>query len=325
MLKTFRHTGLEKIARHHKTENEIYLDHIGGSFYFTGLDEPQKVKSFEDADIVWAEEASELTFEDFQELDMILRGGERRKQIIMSFNPISHNLWQKKEFFSDGFHQLGVPSTIDYGGNKCTRLITTIEHNPKINDPDYVNRLNALTGRARDVFLYSKWGVREGLVYDWMTTDSIPTDCVAKFYSLDFGYTNPMALVEITYDGVDYYVRELIYKTHMTTADLIERMKSLNIGDRPIYCDSAEPDRIEELYRAGFNAYKAEKNVRDGVDFLISQSIKVDKNAFNIIDEMSSYLWDEKKDIPEKGCDHALDAVRYAIYSDSRKVVVDVW
>ena len=39
-----------------------------------GLDDPEKIKSIAGIDWIWIEEATELTYEDFGQLDLRLRG-----------------------------------------------------------------------------------------------------------------------------------------------------------------------------------------------------------------------------------------------------------
>ena len=72
----------------------------GSEILFCGLDDVEKLKSIYDLTSIWIEEASELTLEDFQQLDIRLRGETKHyKQIILTFNPISATHWLKKRFF----------------------------------------------------------------------------------------------------------------------------------------------------------------------------------------------------------------------------------
>jgi phage terminase large subunit len=53
-----------------------------------GMDDEEKIKSLADYDWFWVEEANELTYDDFVQLDLRLRGGRNHK-IICTFNPVS--------------------------------------------------------------------------------------------------------------------------------------------------------------------------------------------------------------------------------------------
>lgn len=74
----------------------------GNEVIFEGLDDVEKLKSvtFESGELtdVWVEEASEIQEADFNQLDVRLRGKGKKKQIVISFNPIDINHWLKKRF-----------------------------------------------------------------------------------------------------------------------------------------------------------------------------------------------------------------------------------
>jgi len=111
----------------------------------------------------------------------------------------------------------------------------------------------------------------------------------------------------------------------MTNSDLISKIKSLNIArTNYIYCDSSESNRITEIKRAGFNANPGDKNVKDGIDFIKTCKIFSNGRNKNINNEMLSYCYKKDKDgnifdEPLKCNDHAMDAIRYAIYTHSKK------
>ena len=141
------------------------------------------------------------------------------------------------------------------------------------------------------------------------------------FYGLDFGYNNPTALIEIRMkDGV-LYERELLYQTNLTNSELIDLLKQLIVKKTsPIYADPSEPARIEEIYKAGYNIIGAEKSVKDGIDFVKRQKIKIANTSSNLIKEKKNYKWKVDKnnnvlDEPVKFNDHLMDAERYAIYT----------
>ena len=72
----------------------------GSEIIFAGLDDVEKLKSIYDLQGIWIEEASELLDSDFNQLDIRLRGESRwKKQIIITFNPVSVTHWLKRRFF----------------------------------------------------------------------------------------------------------------------------------------------------------------------------------------------------------------------------------
>ena len=113
-------------------------------------------------------------------------------------------------------------------------------------------------------------------------------------YGLDFGYENPTALIKLTLKENEIWVQEVIYKRHLTNQQLIEEMKSLDLGKALIIADSAEPNRIEEIYRAGFNIHPAKKekdSVRNSIDYLKRLKVYITSDSSNIIKEQLSYIW----------------------------------
>ena len=139
-------------------------------------------------------------------------------------------------------------------------------------------------------------------------------------YGLDFGYNKPTALVEVTlYDNVLYW-KELLYESKLTNSDLIAKLKTFRF-EGPIIADCAEPNRIEEISREGFNIQPANKAVKDGIDFVKSHPLRIDTSGTNLTREIKRYAWKLDKvsqkptDEPVKFDDHLMDAGRYASYS----------
>ena len=150
-------------------------------------------------------------------------------------------------------------------------------------------------------------------------------DNTDNFYGLDFGYNVPTALVKCHIkDGNLLWLDELIYQSHLTNNELIEILHGMNINRSPIYADAAEPQRIQEIQRAGFNCRPADKSVKNGIDRLQRMKISVTRHSHNILSERQGYKWKEDHagnliDEPQKINDHALDAIRYAVHTHSLK------
>lgn len=83
--------------------SDMYMTFKNGSeILFAGLDDVEKLKSIYDITGIWIEEASEISEQDFNQLDIRLRTNfDYYLQIIMPFNPISITHWLKKRFFDN--------------------------------------------------------------------------------------------------------------------------------------------------------------------------------------------------------------------------------
>ena len=75
----------------------------GSEIVFKGLDNSEKLKSvtFAGGELtdIWIEEASEIAESDFNQLVIRLRGGKQKKQVVLTFNPVSIEHWLKRRFF----------------------------------------------------------------------------------------------------------------------------------------------------------------------------------------------------------------------------------
>jgi phage terminase large subunit len=284
----------------------------GCTLYFLSMNnssEYEKVKSMTDITMIWIEEANEISLQAFEVVNLRLRGGrDLYKQMILTFNPISINNWIYDIFFVKN----------KYSSEK---MKVNYKSNPYIDD-NYKQKLEDLklaNEQLYNVYCLGEWGQLQEVIYnnyqiEWF--DRIGGD---RFYGLDFGYNNPSALVEITCRDDVYYCRELLYRSKLTNNDLIEIMKGLNISG-VVYCDSAEPDRINELGRAGFNARSSNKSVKDGIDYVQSKKLVIHPDSENLIKELQTYSWkkidDKILDEPVKFNDHCLDALRMGMFTN---------
>jgi PBSX family phage terminase large subunit len=175
----------------------------------------------------------------------------------------------------------------------------------------------------------------EGLVYHLPDEDIIePFDVNKKtelrLMGIDWGFRNPAAIwVGYLKDKVWYVVDEW-KEGGKTTEEIIQVIKNKMKEHQfifSVYPDPAEPDRIEECKRAGVPTYEATKDIKGGVSYiqnLIKQHrLKVCNNCKHFLEEINTYQYEEgvdgkpDKEKPEKLNDHLMDAMRYAIYSNS--------
>jgi phage terminase large subunit len=152
--------------------------------------------------------------------------------------------------------------------------------------------------------------------------DTWPDSYDVKIYGLDFGFNNPTGLGEIRIKDQIPYIRQRIHESGLTNNDLIERLKLEGIEKNiNIYGDSAEPARIEEIRREGYQICPADKSVTDGLDYCKSLSLKIHRDSIDVIKEIRYYKYkiDKKTetatDEPVKFNDHAMDWIRYALYT----------
>ena len=312
--------NLMEIVSINKTDRTIKFKN-GSEIIFAGLDDPEKIKSIAGITGMWLEEATEFNEGDFDQLDLRLRGmGMDYKQIVLTFNPIDHRHWLKRRFFDN--------ILLNARSNKTTYL-----DNAFIDEEYHVKmmQLKEQDENLYNVYALGNWGVPlKGLIYkEWKPYSRKPKGDIV--YGLDFGYNAPSALVKVTFDDEQLYVEELLYETGLTTYQLVDRLREFELGDDPIYCDAAAPDKIEELYNSGFNVHPADKNVTEGIEKVKSMPLFVHEYSENLKKELQTYKWAQDKngildDKPLKYNDHLLDAMRYAVYTHTKHYMgVGIW
>ena len=303
-----------------------YTIRVGGSvFYFLpmvntkgGGEAAARIKSMTRITDIWAEEATELTQAEDTQLALRLRGEPLKRgtrQFIRTFNPIDANHWIKHKFFDMNIGE---------------RLRYTYKDNRFI-DSEYIKELEALkvdNPTLYDIYALGHWGTPQDLIYtNWVVRN---IDYPPDWYDVvingeDFGYNNPSAHIMIGIKDQDIYIYDEIYQSHLLNSQFIDLIKQKNAEwglppQTPHYADTAEPDRITEFEQAGLLVYPAIKSVIPGINKVKSLRVYVDPRCVNVIKERNAYSyrkdrWGRVLDEPVKIFDHAMDAIRYAVYT----------
>jgi len=138
-------------------------------------------------------------------------------------------------------------------------------------------------------------------------------------YGVDFGWTNPSAIICVGFDGDGRaYVLDEFYQNRVHVETLAEEAKEMIVayGEGPFLCDRSEPRTIREMQLANVQARaddgKRDEGIREiGGRLKIQEDKKprlyVKSNCVNLISELQ--IFDQAK----KENDHAVDALRYAL------------
>jgi len=308
-------------------EEKVHMNwyYNGSMIHFGSVDDPEKIKST-DWNYIWLEEATEFSMNDFDTLRLRLRAKSKdgiRNQMFLSFNPIDEFHWIKAKVIDD-------PSF------DTEEIVSSYKDNPYImSDPDYVRTLENLQYQDishYNVYALGNWGKLDNVIYkNWDIVDWVPDENNVEYvcYGLDFGYNDPMSLSKYYVKGREVWVEEKLYHKRMTNGDLIARMQEMiphNVRrNQIVYADSAEPDRIQELKTAGFNVKPALKQINPGIDYCKQLKIHVHSTSINTLKELRAYSWRKDKDgnatdIPIDFMNHAMDQMRYALYTSKKKV-----
>lgn len=302
-------------AKHHnKSANEYILGN--NLFEFISVDQHERVKGRK-RDILFLNEANENTLESFRQLSL-----RTRRKIILDYNPSEPTSW----IYDD------VETRDD-----CELHVTTYKDNPFL-EQSIIEEIELLKDADEDYWkVYGLGEIGSGatrIFTHWKTYKDIVMYSgkggVKVNYGLDFGYNNPTALLECKLYDNAFYWRELLYKTKLTTFDLIKELKKLPelwdshfdeaIAGVTIIADSAEPKAIEEISRAGFNiepASKGQGSVKDTINYIKSKPLYIHESSANLLREIKRYSWKKDKngnilDEVVAFDNHLIDGGRYA-------------
>lgn len=269
-------------------------------------------------DVLFVNEANGIGYETFREL-----AGRTRDFAIIDFNP-SAKFWAHERLV-EGFPDDTTYITLTYLDNEAlsAREVANIEsHKPKPGEEP---------SNWWIVYGLGQIGTLEGNVYSgWETAsvDKITTTGKLVRYGLDFGFSNDETAMVAVYEMDDGKLGlvEKLYKKGILGSQYGEVLRRNEIDPNIlIVADSARPEIIAEIQKAGFRCIGADKNagsVLRGIDRVAQRQIVYCGD--NLKREYLSYAWRKKRsgeilDEPEDGNDHLMDAIRYAVDDLSRK------
>ena len=301
----------------------------GSVFLFKGIDDPEKIKSIADITDIVIEEASELTLDDFTQLDIRLRPAEECPQIYLMFNPVSKANWVYEHWFlHPPDNALVIQSS--YRDNKflSDEYRETLE-NLKNTNPAYYK-----------IYCLGEFATLDKLVFPIITKRLVSESEIKGlrfFVGCDFGFINdPTAIIYGYYDKKlkTIYITGEYFKKGMTNDEIAKTLVDLGLSKELIIADSAEKKSIEEIRRLGINrikpAQKGPDSVIHGIQWLQQNTIVVDERCKGIIEEFENYTWEKDKKTgeyinkPIDSFNHGIDALRYGAETLRNKQGVSV-
>ena len=253
---------------HSRGAEEITCKVNSNQAIFRGLDDVLKVKSitFPTGDLICIviEEATDITDEDLNQLNLRLRGiSDIPKHMVLPFNPIDADHWLKGRFFDTRMpKEKGFVLETTYKDNEFLddEYKEELEHY-KIVDEYYYN-----------VYVLNKWGTRStNTVFHNLIIEDFDyeeDDLQNRRIGIDFGFNHANALESIGYRDGELYIWDERYAKRQLNASFIDSAKDIP-KDYTLIADSAEPDKIQEWVNAGHKqTYGVEKQSRNAGDFL---------------------------------------------------------
>lgn len=327
----------------------------GSELVVAGLDDPGKTLSTQ-YDFCYIMEVTEegVTFDAYETLLRSLRNGQMPyHQMLMDCNPTTPTHWVYKRqqkgmltMFSSSHKD--NPAYWDRVANEYTPLGLA-----------YVqNTLGRMSGTRRSRFFLGEWRAAEGLVYDGYcpsTHDMLPGWAPPRdwprVWGIDWGFTNPTALIIMAFDGDGrIYIYKEFYKTHTRAEELARWAKAeVESGREPlpvgVLCDHdpecaatfrlygppgiavTMADKADKL--GGIEATQERLDVQEdgrprlffvpGMTAHSPDAVLEDAGKpTGLLSEIIGYVWDTSnpdrlKDEPLDRNNHACDGLRYAV------------
>ena len=200
-----------------------------------------------------------------------------------------------------------------------------MEHD-KARDPDrYAHVWEGSYLLRSDSRVFNNWRVEEF---------ETPEDVERFYFGADWGYSiDPTVLVRCWISGRTLYIDHEAYGVGVEideTPELFDTVPGASWfteeGERkpgwPIVADSARPETISYVRKAGFDIKPAKKgpsSVMDGIEFVKNYDIVVHPRCTHTADELRHYRWkvdkltDEVLPVLEDKKNHVIDSIRYAL------------
>jgi phage terminase large subunit len=324
---TIQRFGLDSF---YKIKDDSIVGKNGTEFIFKGLrKDPDGIKSMEDLDAAWVEEAHTISRKSLDILIPTVR--KKGSQIFFTYNPTD-----KED-----------PVHVDYTlSNKPNVLRIECNYNDNPFFPDVLHQ-EMEWDRANDIdkyyhvwcgqcvqhseaqIFYGKWIIED--FEKWETIDNqyqqtFPPRNTFFYFGSDYGYGQDPATLNRCFvlDNTLY----IDYEFHGIGID-IDKLPSYyatipESANYPITGDSSRPDTIAYIRARGFpkikSSIKGKGSIEDGIAFMRSfEKIKVHPRCKHTIDEfrLYSYIIDPKtgqisSKIEDKH-NHHIDNLRYAL------------
>lgn len=302
--------GVYSEDKHNKTEHLIELN--GNYVEFFSLGDSQKVRGAK-RDYLYLNECNEIDYESAQQL--FLRTTER---VFMDQNPSDAWHWSFKMKDRDDVDY--IHSTYKDNPFLSEATIKQIESYKDTDENFYRIYALGLPGFATTT-IYTHWKEYDDKSVKVYNEEGEEQSWYDDYvYGLDVGYNHAMALTKCYFKEDTVWVEEVIYRSGLTSNDLISLMNDMNINKNvTIWVDAAAPAMVEDLRRAGYDAKSADKSVKEGIDMIKSKKLNINTNSTNLINEIRRYQWKSKDEQiiyePVKVNDDLVDSMRYAIWN----------
>lgn len=313
----------------------------GSVILVVGMDKADKVLSTE-FDVIYVNEATEITESDWETLRGRLRNGVVPYQMIFGdLNPSGVRHW----------------ANLRMNAGRSRRITSNHKDNPAFWDKEkedwtplgknYIGvMLEGLTGARRKRLLKGEWASAEGIVYDSFDPDvhirEVDVTGWRAAMGVDVGTRNPTCILTAYQSPIDnhIHIKREFYQTGLSSNRILDAVDQEARASDPdfIAVDPSAVAYIIDMQQKLLPAYPADNDILVGIQRVKSiieahtdppndwpedeydkfdpePLFSVDPSCENLISEFSMYAFkDDAKietDKPVKEWDHSMDALRY--------------
>jgi len=239
-----------------KTDKTFLHKLTGNEIICKGLDEPEKIKSVQGITSMWIEEATELTFDDFTQLLLRVRGEKKNYvQYILSFNPISENHWLKSKLIENDSYDKTV-------------IRSNYKHNYFLSDQDKqtLENLKNTNPLYYEIYCLGNWGIEDksgkfAYAFDkdkHVTAGLEYNNEVELYLSFDFN-VNPISCLAAQYIGETLYCLRCFKLENSNIYELCDVIRATYPGALLIVTGDATGRSTSALVNDNLNYYKVIK------------------------------------------------------------------
>lgn len=246
-------------------------------------------------------------------------------RILVDTNPDHPEHWLLKDYIENTDAKAGILS-YQFKLDDNTFLNERYKQSIKASTPSgmfYERNINGMWVSG-DGVVYSDFDLNENTV----TVDDLNEIPMKEYFAgVDWGYEHYGSIVVIARDLHDnfYLIEEHAYQ-HKFIEEWIKIAKDIidRYGNIYFYCDTARPEHTKDFKRNNILAKNADKSVLSGIEkvaklFKTNKLFVVYENMERFKEEIFKYVWHKTSGEPIKENDDVLDAVRYAIYTHTKK------
>lgn len=324
----------ETDAYFHKSMNDVVNTMTKSRIMFRGIhtssgNQTAKLKSIQGITTFIIDEGEEwLDEEGFEKILFSIRTKGLRNRVIIIMNPSDSNHWVYQKYIKNSFKWVeydGVPVQISTDP-RVLHIHTTYLDNLENLSEEFLKEILAMKVNEPEKYAHivmGKWAdTAEGAIYKHFgICDEFPAHAKKVGIGIDWGYTNDKTAITLCgIVGDMLYVKELLYETGLTSAQIIKFLRPYTEQGVFCYADSADPRLIDEINLGGVICYAVQKgpgSIVAGIDKIKTMKLMVTKDSLNLQAELRSYVWMKDRNgnyvnQPDPRCeDHLCDSFRY--------------